>query len=77
MIGMMLTGSMLANSWAPLCRNLPQKVGNALTEEEYREVKELGILVDKDDQAGALFPSAAIYAYILNDSAFFNGIRPS
>lgn len=30
--------------------NLPAKVGDALTAEEYRQVKELGLLVDKDDQ---------------------------
>ncbi len=34
------------------CRNLPEKIGDVLTEEQYREVKELGILVDKDDQVG-------------------------
>lgn len=62
-----MLGQCLPTRWAPLCRNLPQKIGNALTEEQYKEVKELGILVDKDDQAGALFSSSAIYAYILND----------
>jgi len=31
-------------------RNLPKKVGNSLTEEQYKEVEELGLLVDKDDQ---------------------------
>ncbi len=35
------------------CRNLPAKIGDALTAEEYRQVKELGLLVDKDDQARA------------------------
>ncbi|CAL5218591.1 g286 [Coccomyxa viridis] len=31
-------------------RNLPEKIGDVLTPEQYKEVKELGILVDKDDQ---------------------------
>ena len=36
-----------------LCRNLPSKVGDVLTPEQYKEVRELGILVDEDDQVGA------------------------
>ncbi|KAK9805108.1 hypothetical protein WJX73_009028 [Symbiochloris irregularis] len=31
-------------------RQLPEKIGNVLTEEQYAMVKELGLLVDKDDQ---------------------------
>jgi len=31
-------------------RNLPKKVGDSLTPEQYKEVEELGLLVDKDDQ---------------------------
>ena len=31
-------------------RNLPAKIGDVLTPEQYKEVEELGILVDKDDQ---------------------------
>lgn len=31
-------------------RNLSKKVGDSLTEEQYKEVEELGLLVDKDDQ---------------------------
>ena len=34
------------------CRNLPEKIGDVLTPEQYEEVKELGLLVDKDDQVG-------------------------
>eukprot|EP00735_Rhodelphis_limneticus_P009565 TRINITY_DN2816_c0_g1::TRINITY_DN2816_c0_g1_i1::g.6001::m.6001 TRINITY_DN2816_c0_g1::TRINITY_DN2816_c0_g1_i1::g.6001 ORF type:complete len:458 (-),score=149.19,sp/P93836/HPPD_ARATH/56.29/2e-159,Glyoxalase_5/PF14696.1/3.9e-06,Glyoxalase/PF00903.20/20,Glyoxalase/PF00903.20/0.009,Glyoxalase_4/PF13669.1/3.7,Glyoxalase_4/PF13669.1/0.98,Glyoxalase_4/PF13669.1/9.2e+03,Glyoxalase_3/PF13468.1/43,Glyoxalase_3/PF13468.1/5.4e+03,Glyoxalase_3/PF13468.1/5.9 TRINITY_DN2816_c0_g1_i1:233-1537(-) len=30
--------------------NLPTKIGDALTAEQFKEVKELGLLVDKDDQ---------------------------
>ena len=33
------------------CRKLPAKIGDALTPQQYKEAKELGILVDKDDQA--------------------------
>ena len=33
-----------------LHRKLPEKIGDVLTPEQYREVEELGILVDKDDQ---------------------------
>lgn len=36
-----------------MCRNLPEKIGDVLTEEQYREVKELGLLVDKDDQVSS------------------------
>jgi len=32
------------------CRKLPEKIGDVLTPEQYREVKELGLLVDRDDQ---------------------------
>jgi hypothetical protein len=32
------------------CRNLPEKIGDILTQEQYKEVYELGLLVDKDDQ---------------------------
>ncbi len=32
-------------------RKLPEKVGDSLTAEQYAEADELGILVDKDDQA--------------------------
>ncbi|KAK9818981.1 hypothetical protein WJX81_007343 [Elliptochloris bilobata] len=31
-------------------RNLPEKIGDALTAKQYKEAEELGILVDKDDQ---------------------------
>ena len=31
-------------------RGLPEKIGDILTSEQYAEVKELGLLVDKDDQ---------------------------
>ena len=31
-------------------RKLPAKIGDALTPQQYAEAKELGILVDKDDQ---------------------------
>ncbi|KAG2483092.1 hypothetical protein HYH03_018030 [Edaphochlamys debaryana] len=31
-------------------RNLPKKIGDVLTPEQYKECEELGILVDKDDQ---------------------------
>ena len=31
-------------------RQLPEKIGDVLTAEQYRAVEELGILVDKDDQ---------------------------
>ena len=41
----------VAQSGLLACRNLPAKIGDALTAEEYRQVKELGLLVDKDDQA--------------------------
>ena len=68
---------MLANPRTSLCRNLPQKIGNALTEEQYKEVKELGILVDRDDQAGVLSSSPAIYVCTLNKYTFNNGIRLS
>jgi hypothetical protein len=34
------------------CRSLPDKIGDALTPAQYREAEELGILADKDDQAG-------------------------
>lgn len=33
-----------------LCRELPEKIGNALTAEQLKEAEELGVLVDKDDQ---------------------------
>lgn len=33
-----------------ICRKLPEKIGDVLTPEQYKEVKELGLLVDKDDQ---------------------------
>lgn len=36
-----------------LRRKLPEKVGDALTAAQYAEAEELGILVDKDDQARA------------------------
>ena len=32
------------------CRNLPNKIGDALTAKQFAECEELGILVDKDDQ---------------------------
>ena len=35
-------------------RKLPEKVGDSLTAEQYAEAEELGILVDKDDQARPL-----------------------
>lgn len=31
-------------------KKLPLKVGDVLTREEYKEVEELGLLADKDDQ---------------------------
>ncbi len=31
-------------------RRLPDKIGDALTPEQYKEIEELGILADKDDQ---------------------------
>ncbi|KAG2434438.1 hypothetical protein HYH02_012268 [Chlamydomonas schloesseri] len=31
-------------------KNLPKKIGDVLTPQQYKEVEELGILVDKDDQ---------------------------
>ncbi|KAI7838946.1 hypothetical protein COHA_007305 [Chlorella ohadii] len=31
-------------------RELPKKMGNLLTQQQYKEVEELGLLVDKDDQ---------------------------
>ena len=31
-------------------RQLPEKIGDVLTAEQYKAVEELGILVDKDDQ---------------------------
>ena len=39
-------------------RNLPEKIGDVLTPEQYKEVKELGILVDRDDQVGTASPIA-------------------
>lgn len=72
-----MLGQWLPNPRTTLCRNLPQKIGNALTEEQYKEVKELGILVDRDDQAGALSFSPAIYVYTLNQQTFNDGIRLS
>ena len=30
--------------------NLPSRLGNAFTPEQYREIEELGLLADKDDQ---------------------------
>lgn len=35
-----------------VCRKLPEKMGDALTEQQYRDIEELGILADKDDQVG-------------------------
>ena len=32
------------------CRKLPEKIGDALTPQQYRDIEELGILADKDDQ---------------------------
>lgn len=43
--------------WA--CRNLPAKIGDVLTAEQYREVEELGLLVDRDDQVCLLMPIQA------------------
>eukprot|EP00892_Ulva_mutabilis_P002238 jgi/Ulvmu1/12014/UM083_0027.1 len=31
-------------------RELPERIGNVLTDEQFKEVEELGVLVDKDDQ---------------------------
>jgi len=31
-------------------RNLPEKIGDGLTQEQYRQIEELGLLADKDDQ---------------------------
>ena len=42
---------MSKGAWARVCRKLPAKIGNALTAKQYKEAEELGILVDKDDQA--------------------------
>jgi hypothetical protein len=33
-----------------LCRKLPEKIGDALTPQQYQDIEELGILADKDDQ---------------------------
>ncbi len=33
-----------------LRRKLPAKIGDALTPQQYKDVEELGILADKDDQ---------------------------
>lgn len=49
-------------------RNLPAKIGQVLTAEQYQEVEELGLLVDKDDQvcaqcaqrAGRAVPSSVL-----------------
>jgi hypothetical protein len=35
-------------------RKLPAKIGDALTPQQYAQAKELGILVDKDDQVPRL-----------------------
>lgn len=43
--------------WA--CRNLPAKIGDVLTAEQYREVEELGLLVDRDDQVCLFMPIQA------------------
>lgn len=32
------------------CRKLPEKIGDALTPQQYKDIEELGILADKDDQ---------------------------
>lgn len=34
------------------CRKLPAKIGDALTPQQYRDIEDLGILADKDDQVG-------------------------
>ncbi len=47
---MALSGRCSQMRLGALCRNLPEKIGDVLTPEQYKEVKELGILVDKDDQ---------------------------
>ena len=36
-----------------VCRQLPEKIGDLLSEEQYAMVEELGLLVDKDDQVQA------------------------
>ena len=38
------------SEWDTVHRNLPDKIGDILTPEQYKAVEELGILVDKDDQ---------------------------
>ncbi len=38
------------------CRNLPAKIGDVLTPEQYKQVQELGLLVDKDDQVNFFSP---------------------
>lgn len=32
------------------CRELPSRIGDTLTSQQYKQAEELGILVDKDDQ---------------------------
>jgi 4-hydroxyphenylpyruvate dioxygenase len=32
------------------CRELPSRIGDTLTAQQYKQAEELGILVDKDDQ---------------------------
>lgn len=40
----------MLHSFLPLPRRLPEKIGDALSPAQYREVQRMGILVDKDDQ---------------------------
>ena len=45
-----------------VCRNLAEKIGDVLTPEQYKEVKELGILVDKDDQVSIAHACPSAYS---------------
>ena len=36
------------------CRGLPEKFGDLLSEEQYKEIEELGLLADLDDQVSLL-----------------------
>lgn len=38
-----------------LFRKLPSKIGDALTPQQYKDIEELGILADKDDQVSSAF----------------------
>lgn len=44
------SGWLLKRWWCCRCRKLPEKIGDALTPQQYKDIEELGILADKDDQ---------------------------